>query len=191
MTTRLRTEGTRRLLDAALTAGVHRYIQQSIVMAYPEAATGSGRTTPLDTAPERASVCGPVIAIEAMILDVPTRPPRLVYLARWRVCRTGTFQDRTIAGLRAGTAVVPCDGRSFVSLVHVADMAAAILAACAGAGRVHLQYHRRTFCATAPTWTAWRHAAAPRPRPAISPARRALKGHSAFRHFFQYGSEDS
>jgi nucleoside-diphosphate-sugar epimerase len=130
VTTRLRTEGTRRLLDAALTAGVHRYIQQSIVMAYPD---GGDRVldeaTPLDTSPERASVCGPVIAMEGMIRDVP--PSHLA----WCILRggvfvgPGTFQDGTIAALRAGTEVVPCDGRSFVSLVHVADMAAAILAA--------------------------------------------------------------
>src|SRR5947209_13336979 len=35
-TTRLRTEGTRRLLDAALATGAGRYLQQSIVMAYPD-----------------------------------------------------------------------------------------------------------------------------------------------------------
>ena len=129
VTTRLRTEGTRRLLDAALTAGVHRYIQQSIVMAYPD---GGDRVldeaTPLDTSPDRASVCGPVIAMEGMIRAVlPT------HLA-WCILRggvfvgPGTFQDGVIAGLRAGTEIVPCDGRSFVSLVHVADMAAMLAA---------------------------------------------------------------
>jgi nucleoside-diphosphate-sugar epimerase len=130
VTTRLRTEGTHRLLDAALTAGVHRYIQQSIVMAYPD---GGDRVldeaTPLDTAPERASVCGPVIAMEGMIRDVP--PARLAWciLRGGEFVGPGTFQDGIIAALHAGTAVVPCDGRNFVSLVHVADMAAAILAA--------------------------------------------------------------
>jgi nucleoside-diphosphate-sugar epimerase len=130
VTTRLRTEGTRLLLDAALTAGVRRYIQQSIVMAYPD---GGDRVldeaTPLDTAPARAAVCGPVIAMEGMIREVP--PSRLA----WCILRggvfvgPGTFQEGIIAGLRAGTEVVPGDGHNFVSLVHVADMAAAMLAA--------------------------------------------------------------
>ena len=130
VTTRLRTEGTRRLLDAALTAGVRRYIQQSIVMAYPD---GGDRVldeaTPLDTSPARAAVCGPVIAMEGMIREVP--PAQLA----WCILRggvfvgPGTFQEGIIAGLRAGTEVVPCDGHNFVSLVHVADMAAAVLAA--------------------------------------------------------------
>jgi nucleoside-diphosphate-sugar epimerase len=127
---RLRTEGTRRLLDAALTAGVRRYIQQSIVMAYPD---GGDRVldeaTPLDTSPARAGVCGPVVAMEGMVQEVP--PSHLA----WCILRggvfvgPGTFQDGIIAGLRAGTEVVPCDGHNFVSLVHVADMAAAVLAA--------------------------------------------------------------
>ncbi len=34
--TRLRTEGTRRLLNASLDAGVRHYIQESISMAYPD-----------------------------------------------------------------------------------------------------------------------------------------------------------
>jgi nucleoside-diphosphate-sugar epimerase len=40
-----------------------------------------------------------------------------------------TFQERTIAELRAGTYAVPCDGRAFFSPIHVADMAAATAAA--------------------------------------------------------------
>jgi nucleoside-diphosphate-sugar epimerase len=130
VTTRLRTEGTRRLLDAALTAGVRRYIQQSIVMAYPDGGDQVlDEATPLDPSPARASTCGPVITMEGMIREMP--PSRLA----WCILRggvfvgPGTFQDGIIARLRAGTEVVPCDGRSFVSLVHVADMAAAILAA--------------------------------------------------------------
>ncbi len=34
--TRLRTEGTRRLLDASLAAGVRHYAQESVVLAYPD-----------------------------------------------------------------------------------------------------------------------------------------------------------
>jgi nucleoside-diphosphate-sugar epimerase len=128
--TRLRTEGTRALLDAALATGVERYIQQSIVMAYIDGGERLlSEDTPLDTSPGRAEVCGPVIAMEGMVRAVP--PGRL----RWCILRGGSFvgpgtaQDDTIGRLREGTERVPCDGSNYISPVNVADMAAAIVAA--------------------------------------------------------------
>jgi nucleoside-diphosphate-sugar epimerase len=128
--TRLRTEGTRALLDAALASGVERYVQQSIVMAYVD---GGERLldeeTPLDTSPARAAVCGPVIAMEKMVRAVP--PADL----QWSILRGGSFvgpgtaQDITIMRLREGTETVPCDGSSYISPVNVADMATAVAAA--------------------------------------------------------------
>ena len=125
--TRLRVEGTRALLDGALAAGVERYVQQSIVMAYVD---GGDRwldeSTPLDTSPERTSVCRPVIEMEGMVRAVP--PGRLA----WCILRGGSFQgpgteqDGTVERLRAGTLSVPCDGSSYISPVHPADMAAAV-----------------------------------------------------------------
>src|SRR5438874_650819 len=109
-TTRLRTEGTRRLLDAALAAGAGRYLQQSIVMAYPD---GGDRWldegTPLDDSPARAAVCAPVAAMEGMVRA--TDPERL----GWCILRGGIFvgpgtgQDDLIARVRAGRVVVPGD----------------------------------------------------------------------------------
>jgi len=128
--TRLRTEGVRKLVDASLRAGVERYLQQSITMAY----SGRGdrwitEEAPLDSSPERAQVCAPVIAMEQMLGD--TRPDRL----RWCVLRggsfvgPGTFQDDVLARLGLGTERVPGDGRNYVSFIHVADMATAFVAA--------------------------------------------------------------
>ncbi len=129
-TTRLRTEGTQLLLKASLEAGVERYIQQSIVVAYPD---GGDRWldehTALDTSPARAIICEPVITMEALVRSTPLE--RL----NWCILRGGTFvgrdtaQDQLVAMLRAGKVVVPCDGRNFYSFVHVADMASAIVAA--------------------------------------------------------------
>jgi nucleoside-diphosphate-sugar epimerase len=128
--TRLRTEGTRALLAAALDTSVERYIQQSIVMAYVDGGERLlGEDTPLDTSPERAEICGPVIAMEGMVRAVP--PGRL----QWCILRGGSFvgpgtaQDDTIRRLREGAERVPCDGSSYISPVHVADMAEAIVAA--------------------------------------------------------------
>lgn len=128
--TRLRREGTRRLLDAALAAGVRRYLQQSIVMAY---ADGGDRwldeSAPFDASPAFTYRVGPVADMEAMVRAVPAG--RLA----WCILRGGSFvgpdseQDRLLAELRAGHAVVPGDGSAFFSPVHWADFASACLAA--------------------------------------------------------------
>lgn len=132
--TRLRTEGTRRLLDAALAAGVPRYIQQSIVMAY---ADGGDRwldeSAPLDTSPARAALVAPLIEMEGMIRAIPTTQ------LQWCILRGGTFvgpgtaQDDQVIWIRRNKVAIPGDGRNFISPIHVADMAAAIGAVLARA----------------------------------------------------------
>jgi nucleoside-diphosphate-sugar epimerase len=127
LNTRLRTDGTRRLLGAALAADVRRYVQESVAMAYPD---GGDRwldeSTPLDDTPERAAICGPVIAMEGLVRAVP--PDRLAWhiLRAGRLVGPGTFQEGLVAELRAGTATVAGDGSNWISPVHVADMAGAI-----------------------------------------------------------------
>lgn len=127
---RLRTDGVRTLLHASLRAGVKQYFQQSITMAYPD--YGDNWITediPLDTSPERALICGPVVKMEEMLRNIP--PQKL----NWCILRGGsfvgsdTFQDREIENLRAGMATIPCNGNNFISLIHVADMATAFVAA--------------------------------------------------------------
>ena len=130
MNTRLRTDGTRILLDAALAAGVECYLQQSIVMAYPD--RGDEWITedlPLDNSPKRAAINEPVIIMERLVREVS--PRRL----RWCILRGGTFvgrstfQDEIIANLKASKQVVAGDGLNFFSPVHVSDMARACVAA--------------------------------------------------------------
>ncbi len=122
--TRLRTDGTRRLLDAALTVGAKLYIQQSIVMAYQDGGdTWLDETAPLDPARQT------IITMESMVRAIA--PEKMA----WCILRGGlfvgpdTFQDRAIARLRAGQDRVACDGSNFISPIHVADMATAIAAA--------------------------------------------------------------
>jgi len=125
--TRLRVEGTQRLLQATLATGVKRYIQQSIVMAYPD---GGGEwiyeNTPLDASPERRSLCGPVIDMEDLVRDIAREQLQWCILRGGNFVGPGTAQDSLIANLRAGNSTIPCDGTSFLSLIHVADMASAI-----------------------------------------------------------------
>lgn len=128
--TRLRTDVVRILLQASLEAGVKRYIQQSITMAYPD--RGEEWITedvPLDTSPARAWLCGPVIAMEEMIRNIPAHNLHWTILRGGAFVGPGTFQESDIENLRAGREVIPCDGTNFISLIHAADMASAVAAA--------------------------------------------------------------
>ena len=125
--TRLRTQGVKSLLNAALKAGIKHYIQQSIIMAYPDCGDAwITEDTLLDTSPDHAKICQPVIEMEQMVGTVP------ISQLNWCILRGGVFvgpdtlQYNTIENLRAGAEIVPGDGSNFVSLIHIADMASAI-----------------------------------------------------------------
>lgn len=125
---RLRREGTERLLTSSIAAGVKRYVQQSITLAYvPGGDQWLDESAPLDRSPERAETCGPVIDMEGMVRA--TRELEWVILREGTFVGPGTFQQSLAADLRNGKAAVPGDGSSFISPIHVADMAAAIAAA--------------------------------------------------------------
>jgi len=127
---RLRTSGTRRLLAAALACGVSRYVQQSIVMAYRDGGDAwLDEQAPLDDSPARATVCGPVIEMETMIREVEPQALAWTILRGGALVGAGTGQCALIERLRDGTVLVAGDGANYVSLVHVADMAAAVAAA--------------------------------------------------------------
>jgi nucleoside-diphosphate-sugar epimerase len=130
LTARLRTEGTRRLLEAALAGGVERYVQQSIVMAYRD---GGGvwldEQAPLDDSPERAATCGPVIEMEAIIREVDPQSLAWTILRGGSFVGPGTGQDVLIDELRRARAVVPGDGSSYFAAVDVTDMASGVVAA--------------------------------------------------------------
>ncbi len=133
-TGRLRVEGTRRLLAACEAAGVGVYVQQSICMAYPDLGDAwIDETTPLDVA-RRPWITGPVAAMEAMVRAVPAERLKASILRGGAFVGPGTAQAALIAALRAGKALVPGQGRAFVSLVDVRDMASAVAAAVTGAG---------------------------------------------------------
>lgn len=126
----LRTEGTPRLLDAVTRAGVRRYIQQSITMAYPDSGDAwLDESTPIDESEAAARMAAPVIAMEAMLRALD--PAQVA----WTILRGGLFvgpettQEAVIEGLRAGTEKITGDGNNWLSLVHVEDMAAATVLA--------------------------------------------------------------
>jgi nucleoside-diphosphate-sugar epimerase len=127
LTARLRTAGTRRLLDATLACRIPRYVQQSIIMAYRDGGDAwLDEQTPLDESPGRAAICRPVIEMETMIRRVEPQ------ILAWTILRGGSFvgagtqQSTLIEGLRAGEVVVADGGSNYLSLVNVADMASAV-----------------------------------------------------------------
>jgi nucleoside-diphosphate-sugar epimerase len=130
VTGRLRTAGTRRLLDWALACRVPRYVQQSIVMAYRDGGDSwLDEYAPLDHSPERVAICRPVIEMETMIRGVARQRLAWTILRGGSFVGTGTGESMLIEGLRAGHVAVAGDGSNYVSPINVVDMASGIAAA--------------------------------------------------------------
>lgn len=124
---RLRTEGTRNLVDAAIGAGVRRMIAESISWVYPSAERVADEDDPLDVdAPEpRLTTITGVAALESAVREVETG----VVLRFGQLYGGGTWyaQDGAVAdAARAGTLEAT---ETVTSFVHVDDAARAILAA--------------------------------------------------------------
>jgi nucleoside-diphosphate-sugar epimerase len=120
---------TRRLLIAAVTCRVSRYVHQSFASVYRD---GGERwldeDAPLETA-RRSAACRPMIETEAMIRLI--HPQTLA----WTILRGGSFvgagtpQDALIDRLQDSSAVVAGDGSNYLSPLNVSDMASAVAAA--------------------------------------------------------------
>ncbi|GIH19824.1 NAD-dependent epimerase/dehydratase family protein [Rugosimonospora africana] len=124
---RLRREGTRNLVDAALAVGVRRIVAQSIAWAYEPGAEPATEQTPLDlgAAGQRQTSVAGVAALESAVREAP----------EWVVLRYGTLygadtwyaRDGLMAQF-AGAGKLPADG-DVSSLLHIDDAAAAAVAA--------------------------------------------------------------
>jgi nucleoside-diphosphate-sugar epimerase len=70
---RLRTEGTRHLVDASVAAGAQRLIAQSIAWAYAPGPEPHAESDPLDVGAQglRAVSVGGIVALERAVLDAP------------------------------------------------------------------------------------------------------------------------
>lgn len=121
---RVRREGTRNLLDAALKNGVRRYIQQSITLLYGD----NGQQIVDESAPVRVSA----ISQSAADMEGMVRSSGL----EWSILRGSIFygagtgrEDGWRQSAREGNLTLPGDGSDLISLVHVVDMARAVIAA--------------------------------------------------------------
>ncbi|WP_326837429.1 NAD(P)-dependent oxidoreductase [Amycolatopsis rhabdoformis] len=126
---RVRTVGTRNLVDAAKAAGVRRMIAQSISWAYEPGTTPATEETPLDLAgaADRLATVSGIASLEHAVAELP----------EWVILRYGTLYgaDTWYAadGLmdqlaRAGQLPATADVASFL---HIADAASAAVDALA------------------------------------------------------------
>lgn len=126
---KLRTVGTRNLVDAAKAAGVRRMVAQSISWAYEPGTGPATEDVPLDVhaAPDRIGTVSGVVDLENAVAEMP----------EWVVLRYGTLYGPgtwyTAGGLMARLAAdqeLPATA-DVSSFVHVTDAATAALAALA------------------------------------------------------------
>jgi nucleoside-diphosphate-sugar epimerase len=121
---RIRREGTANLLAACQAAGVVRYVQQSIAMLHAgNDLAAQDETCPIAPYERIRSAAEMEALVRASGRD-------------WRIVRGGAFygpgtgrEEQWLAALRAGALKLPGDGAAYISLIHVADMASAMVAA--------------------------------------------------------------
>ncbi|MFD0772758.1 NAD-dependent epimerase/dehydratase family protein [Streptomonospora algeriensis] len=137
--TRIRSQGTSVLTRALREAGIGRFVQMSITMAYADGGdTWLDESAPFDADPGREAVVLPVADLEAAVMELPAREVAWTLLRGARFAGPDTMQDLQRRQLARGALAIPGDGRTFVSMVHVADFADAVVAALlrGPAGRV-------------------------------------------------------
>lgn len=119
--TRIRTEGTRRVIEAAAAAGVGCIVHQSVAMVH-QSADGAwvDEASPLLPHPQTQSA----IDLEEIAAAGPVD---------WRIVRGGLFygpgtgrEDFYRAAARDGTLAIPGDGSDYLSPIHIEDMASAV-----------------------------------------------------------------
>ncbi|HRX36374.1 MAG TPA: NAD(P)-dependent oxidoreductase [Aestuariivirga sp.] len=123
MNDRIRREGTANLIAACQTAGVGRYVQQSIAMIVPSPA---GQLVDED-GPVDAGELQSAIDMEALVMESALD---------WRILRGGLFygpgtgaEENWARQAQAGSLLIPGDGSAYMTLVHVADYAEAVVRA--------------------------------------------------------------
>lgn len=124
MNDRIRREGTQYFVDACLKNSVRRYMQQSITLLY-----GDNGVQIVD---EKTALQPDPITQSAMDMETIVKSADF----EWSILRGGLFygsgtgrEDEWRHAAQAGTLRLPGDGRDIISLVHVVDMARAIVMA--------------------------------------------------------------
>jgi nucleoside-diphosphate-sugar epimerase len=129
LTNRLRTEGTRHLLDAAAQSGVRQIIAQGLAFAYEPGIGSADEETPLWQRPPApfTSTMAALRELESMTTRAGGTVLRLghLYGPGTTFAADGSFVD----DVRGGKVPIAGAGASVFSFVHVADVATAVVAA--------------------------------------------------------------
>jgi nucleoside-diphosphate-sugar epimerase len=122
MNDRVRRDGTRNFVAACQTNAVLRYVQQSIALLYGDHGE--------EIVDEDTSIQPDFITQSAADMEAIVQESSL----EWSILRGGLFygmgtgrQDEWAQAVRAGKLQYPGDGSALISLVHVVDMARAIV----------------------------------------------------------------
>lgn len=129
LTNRLRTEGTRNLVDAARATGVRKLVNQGLAYAYDPGAGLANEDEPLWRRPP-AAFASSLAALRE--LEATTTAAGGTVLRLGHLYGPGTMfaaDGSIIADIRAGKVPLVGDGGSVFSFVHVDDVASAVLAA--------------------------------------------------------------
>lgn len=130
LTNRLRTEGTRNLLDGAKAVGARRFVAQSIAFAYePTGGAVKSEDDPLWDQPPR-EFAGIVDAIRTLERDTVAAGGTVLRYGHFYGPGTSRAADgSTVAQIRAGQLPIVGGGTAVFSFTHVDDAAGAVVAA--------------------------------------------------------------
>jgi len=126
--TRIRSEGSGNLVDAALATGATCYVQESIAFLYGEHGddwVDAGSTPIIDS-----RFSDPVVAAESATERFSAAGARGIVLRFGMFVAPDSEQSRTLAqGARRGLVMYPGDGNGFFPAIHADDAATAVVAA--------------------------------------------------------------
>lgn len=126
----LRREGTPIWVRACCGAGVPRILQQSIAMTHAGGGDAWADETTFHPVGEEGVAASAISAVRAMEATIEESDLDWLVLRGGLFYGPGTgFDDDWFSRARAGTLRLPGEGGDYVSLVHIADMAAATVAA--------------------------------------------------------------
>jgi nucleoside-diphosphate-sugar epimerase len=123
---RLRSEATATLIDAAIANGVERFVQQSITFIYADGADSwLDESAPIDPVWD---VLDSALAAEGHVARFSESGGTGVVLRIARIYGPGPASADYIAAVRAGGVSIIGKGDNYVSSVHSADVATALVA---------------------------------------------------------------